>query len=164
MKEYITQKQAVALANAAGVPITERHWGVAFARLCNAAIQAYRDNIVAGVVLPEPVGYLAWKEGKPCWEGDDCVCEDAVYPVCSDDDRTSKAIHTADQLRQAIADALARQVPQGYKLVPVTPTNDMTVAMANALEDPENERSSWDLAENMYSEMLAAAQDPKEAV
>jgi hypothetical protein len=38
----------------------------------------------------------------------------------------------------------------------------MTVAMANALEDPENERSSWDLAENMYAAMLAAAPDPKE--
>jgi hypothetical protein len=56
----------------------------------------------------------------------------------------------------------AKQVPQGYKLVPETPTNDMTVAMANALEDPENERSSWDLAENMYAAMLAAAPDPKE--
>jgi hypothetical protein len=75
-----------------------------------AAIQHYRDSLVAGVVLPEPVGYLAWKDGKPCWKGDDCVCEDAVYPVCSDDDRTSKAIYTADQLRQAIADALAKQV------------------------------------------------------
>jgi hypothetical protein len=51
---------------------------------------------------------------------------------------------------------MAKQVPQGYKLVPETPTNDMTVAMANALEDPENERSSWDLAENMYAAMLAA--------
>jgi hypothetical protein len=76
----------------------------------NAAIQHYRYSLVAGVVLPEPVGYLAWKDGKPCWKGDDCVCEDAVYPVCSDDDRTSKAIYTADQLRQAIADALAKQV------------------------------------------------------
>jgi hypothetical protein len=47
-------------------------------------------------------------------------------------------------------------VPEGWKLVPETPTNEMTSAMADALEDPENERSSWDLAENMYRAMLAA--------
>ena len=52
-------------------------------------------------------------------------------------------------------------VPEGWKLVPKTPTNEMTSAMADALEDPENERSSWDLAENMYRAMLAAAPKQK---
>jgi hypothetical protein len=161
MKEYITQERALELS----VLHPDYHG------LCLAAIQAYRDSLVAGE-LPEPVANAVHK---------------------------GELVYTADQLRQAIADALAKQdvrapmfkfrecedsqamqepdyeqsetylraeeakqVPQGYKLVPETPTNDMTVAMANALEDPENERSSWDLAENMYAAMLAAAPDPKE--
>jgi len=38
-----------------------------------------------------PVAYIAWKDGKPCYEGDDAICEDAVWPVDSDDDRASVA-------------------------------------------------------------------------
>ena len=41
---------------------------------------------------PEPVAYLAWRDGKPCWD-EDCVCQDAVYPVDSDDDRTSMPVY-----------------------------------------------------------------------
>ena len=124
MKTYITQKQAEAFAHRRATKYVHRsapgyasyafvpHTLMDFVRdIEAAAIQHYRDSLVAGGVLPEPVGYLAWKDGKPCWEGDDCVCEDAVYPVCSDDDRTSKAIYTADQVRQAIADALAKREP-----------------------------------------------------
>jgi hypothetical protein len=51
-------------------------------------------------------------------------------------------------------------VQDGWILVPVTPTNDMTSAMADALEDPENERSSWDLAENMWHAMLPKVPTP----
>lgn len=41
---------------------------------------------------PEPVAYLAWRDGQPCWD-EDCVCQDAVYPVDSDDDRTSMPVY-----------------------------------------------------------------------
>ena len=41
----------------------------------------------------EPVAYLAWRDGQPCWD-EDCVCQDAVYPVDSDDDRTSMPVFT----------------------------------------------------------------------
>ena len=51
-------------------------------------------------------------------------------------------------------------VPAGWVRVPIEPSNEMTSAMATAIEDPENERSSWDLAENMYRAMLAAAPQP----
>ncbi len=44
---------------------------------------------------PEPVAYLAWRDGKPCWDGDDCVCQDAVYPIDFDDDRTSMPVYLA---------------------------------------------------------------------
>ena len=40
----------------------------------------------------EPVAYLAWRDGQPCWD-EDCVCQDAVYPVDSDDDRTSMPVY-----------------------------------------------------------------------
>ena len=36
----------------------------------------------------EPDGYIAWEDGKPSWD-EDCVCEDAVYPVDESDPRTS---------------------------------------------------------------------------
>lgn len=51
----------------------------------------------AQAVPQEPVAYLAWRDGKPCWEGDDCVCEDAVYPVDHDDDRTSMPVYLSPQ-------------------------------------------------------------------
>jgi hypothetical protein len=40
----------------------------------------------------EPVAYLAWRDGQPCWD-EDCVCQDAVYPVDEDDDRTSMPVY-----------------------------------------------------------------------
>ena len=91
----------------------------------NALVKAKIKNSAAlqyDGELPEPVGYLAWKDGKPCWKGDDCVCEDAVYPVCSDDDRMSKAIYTADQVRQAIAKA--KQAPQ-WLPIETAPVNEL---------------------------------------
>ena len=51
-------------------------------------------------VPQEPVAYLAWRDGKPCWEGDDCVCEHAVYPVDHDDDRTSMPVYLAPHPQQ----------------------------------------------------------------
>lgn len=51
----------------------------------------------AQAVPQEPVAYLAWRDGKPCWEGDDCVCQDAVYPVDYDDDRTSMPVYLSPQ-------------------------------------------------------------------
>jgi hypothetical protein len=54
----------------------------------------------------------------------------------------------------------AAPVQDGWILVPVTLTNDMTVSMADALEDPNNERSSWDLAENMWRAMLTVNPTP----
>jgi hypothetical protein len=57
-------------------------------------------------------------------------------------------------------DAPPQRTEQRWILVPVTLTNDMTSAMADALEDPNNERSSWDLAENMWQAMLPKVPTP----
>jgi hypothetical protein len=56
-----------------------------------------------------------------------------------------------------------QRTEQGWILVPVTLTNDMTSAMADALEDPNNERSSWDLAENMWQAMLPKVPTPPQS-
>lgn len=58
------------------------------------------------------------------------------------------------------ARAAAAAMSSGYALVPLKLTNAMTSDLANALEDPANERSSWDLAENMYRAVLAAGDEP----
>ena len=46
----------------------------------------------------KPVAYLAWRDGKPCYAGDDAVCEDAVWPLDADDDRESMPVYTAARL------------------------------------------------------------------
>jgi hypothetical protein len=105
-------------------------------------------------------------------------CEDKMFMQISHWARESYNKHKASKRGQALVPADAFEshvmwaalrwakestppaqpaVPEGWKLVPETPTNEMTSAMADALEDPENERSSWDLAENMYRAMIAAA-------
>ena len=76
-----------------------------FATLCRAPLVAEverleRDTLkaeLARVRAAEPVAYIAWKDGKPCYEGDDAICEDAVWPVDSDDDRTSMPVCAALQ-------------------------------------------------------------------
>ena len=45
----------------------------------------------------EPVAYIAWRDGKPCYEGDDVICENAVWPVDGDDDREAMPVYTAPQ-------------------------------------------------------------------
>jgi len=42
-------------------------------------------------------------------------------------------------------------------LVPRVPTDAMLSVMADTADDPNNERSSWDLAGNMYRAMIEAA-------
>jgi hypothetical protein len=56
-----------------------------------------RDAEIARVRAGEPVAHIAWKNDKPCYEGDDAICEDAVWPVDSDDYRTSMPVFTAPQ-------------------------------------------------------------------
>ena len=58
------------------------------------AIEAARDKQWREWLgMQEPIAYLAWRDDKPCYEGDDAVCEDAVWPVDSDDDRQSMPVY-----------------------------------------------------------------------
>jgi hypothetical protein len=63
------------------------------------ALEAQAAEIAALKAQPTepPIAYLAWKDGKPCYEGDDGVCEDAVWPIDEDDDRTSMPVYTRPQ-------------------------------------------------------------------
>lgn len=90
MTTYITQEQAGKLLDSVG-----GEWASCIKedreflhKSMNAAIQAYRDSLVDGMVLPEPVGFR--------------------IPEPDIADKLER-IYTADQLRQAIADALAKQ-------------------------------------------------------
>lgn len=143
MTEYITQEQAKAIAD----KVYLEHEGTSLAgAFANAAIQAYRDSLASGVVLPEPdFKYQRYDD----------------TPICD--------YYTADQYRQGIADALAKQAPQGWKLVPV----ESTIAMENAAIDldafklgdisPMGFRiSPQQLFRECYKRMIAAAPDPKE--
>ena len=60
------------------------------------AIIAARDKQWAEM-LGEPVAYLAWRDGKPSYEGDDAVCEEAVWPVEDGDNRTSMPVYAPKQ-------------------------------------------------------------------
>ena len=44
-----------------------------------------------------------------------------------------------------------------HAIVPICETNDMTSAMADVIDDPSNDRSAWDLAENVYQAAIKAA-------
>jgi len=59
-----------------------------------AIVDKLREEIAA-LNNQKPVAYVAWRDGKLCWDSDDCVCEDAVYPVDWDDDRTSMPVYLA---------------------------------------------------------------------
>lgn len=62
--------------------------------LARAAITKGRAALATAEQPQEPVAYLAWKDGKPCYEGDDGVCEEAVWPVDDEDDRISMPVYT----------------------------------------------------------------------
>jgi len=59
-----------------------------------AIVDKLREEIAA-LNNQKPVAYVAWRDGKLCWDSDDCVCEDAVYPVDWDDDRVSMPVYLA---------------------------------------------------------------------
>jgi hypothetical protein len=122
MKTYITQEQAVELAKASGFTV---HRGLGLLQsvpedvfghgliskeiyaLCNAAIQHYRDSLVAGVVLPEPVAYFYHDAGSA--ETANPLLHSTMFLHRSErrqNLRNETPLYTADQLRQAIADAL----------------------------------------------------------
>ena len=84
---------------------------------------------------------------------------DRLTPIVGIDPCEAKELAQIERELRQLAERPAA-VPDGYMLMPKTPTNEMTSAMADASEDPNNERSSWDLAENMYRAATAAAPKP----
>ena len=94
----------------------------------------------------QPVAYLAWRDGKPCYEGEDVVCADPVWPVDSDDDRTSMPVYAgaapaaqpdARKVIEQMAGALENAVPTNW-------SNSSTDEHRNAIQAGQK----W-LEENM---------------
>lgn len=98
MKEYITQEQAGELLNFVGGTWEGciREDKEFLHKSMNAAIQAYKDSLVAGVVLPEPSAEIVEDDNGML------TTQWAVPYIPNNKDK----LYTADQLRQAIADAL----------------------------------------------------------
>ncbi len=265
MTTYLTQEQAVALARAQKIGAATSSNGMYFvaycddlAKLCNAAIQHYRDSLVDGVVLPElpesdwllhmparpyeskwtsnqtgyeacqmenyarqviadalakresgePVAWfdkdfnnLRWRagivnadfeDGQPFythpvdalakqvpqlqhgWRQEDSLLyrltddkrpqnHDEINVTMADGSRSIEArTRRAEELLDRLAAESSQQVPQGYKLVPVEPTNEMCVAAdAYVCETSQTPKGMWWWGK-VYSAMLAAAPDPKE--
>ena len=149
MTTYLTQAQVDAIYRKYG---TARPDGfLAAARdIEAAAIQAYRDSLVAGVVLPAPVAKIYFdKSSGP--KGSYKVSQ--VHPHTGD-----FPVYTADQLRQVIADALAKQVPQGW-----TGNVDIDAAliMLDRMDVGPDDNARVDEISALLRK-LAAAPDPKE--
>lgn len=135
MTEYITQEQAITLADKHNVPagITGGNPSKsAVAALCNAAIQTYRDSLVAGVVLPEIGPHDHPEPQTHVW--------------------TNLEIQAIqDYARQAIADALAKQVPQCV-------CGENTLGVVHRNDGP----CYWPTEPHVAIAAFAAAPDPKE--
>jgi len=148
MTTYITQEQAEKLAFGFG-GVVPSYRGVEkkdVYPLCNAAIQAYKETLVAGVVLPEPYGYDVYVEeadnGYIVYNlddpqlVDDATNHDATTTTLYTADQLRQAIADADQLRQAIADDRAKRDAPVYRQgdhQPI-PTKDESKWVADALE------------------------------
>ena len=143
MTTYITQEQAGELLNSVGGTWEGciREDKEFLHKSMNAAIQAYRDSLVAGVVLPEPdFKYQRYDD----------------TPICD--------YYTADQLRQAIA--LAKQAtvqPFHESASHINPDyRDGWNAAVNALAKQVTRAPMFEFRECEDSQ--AAAPDPKEAM
>tara|TARA_R110000868_G_scaffold54575_1_gene170495 strand:- start:8549 stop:9046 length:498 start_codon:yes stop_codon:yes gene_type:complete len=165
MTTYITQEQANELFDRNCWPkqvFADWTNGIVLDRVtakdfANAAIQAYRDSLVAGVVLPEPVGcgfVTKWTSGDT-----PATYKEGYAQVVGVD------TYTADQLRQAIADDRAKQVPQYL-------CNGMRFKVANRNGEamlpclPDELAGRWValVAAEDDCHLLAAAPGPKGAV
>lgn len=91
----MTSKQVVQQALEA-LESLQRYDGTLTGAQVATAIESLRGALAQQRELGEqkPVAYLAWRDGKPCYAGEDVVCADPVWPVDSDDDRTSMPVYT----------------------------------------------------------------------
>ena len=125
----------------------------------NAAIQHYRDSLVAGVVLPElpDADYLG---------------ADGVGDIFGYEER-----HMQDYARQAIADALAKQVPQ-WQPIETAPKDGTQIVVPSQWSGQDADIASFDTNKSAWFSVklellidppdcwmpIPAAPDPKEAV
>ena len=160
MTTYITQEQILAIGKSVLNKVDAYDDGIGFARdIEAAAIQAYRDSLVAGVVLPEvpDADYLG---------------ADGVGDIFGYEER-----HMQDYARQAIADALAKQVPQ-WQPIETAPKDGTQIVVPSQWSGQDADIASFDTNKSAWFSVklellidppdcwmpIPAAPDPKEAV
>ena len=99
----ITEEQRQQLLNALKTRDLRLHDDCFWMLLALTPVDDHIGSVNKMVDEEEPVAYLAWRDGKPCYEGDDAVCEDAVWPVDGDDDRASMPVVTLASAQAAVA-------------------------------------------------------------
>ena len=127
------------------------------------AITAAREYLA--VPEQEPVAYLAWRDGKPCYDADDAVCEDAVWPVDGDDDRTSMpvSLHPAPEpVNQMLLEALKMALHQNEHDMVMTGAEcrKCAAAIAQAEQAPQSTELTDDYLDPFVDVVYKHWQDP----
>lgn len=170
MTTYITQEQAEAFAHRRATKYVHRtapgyasyafvpHTLMDFVRdIEAAAIQHYRDSLVAGVMLPEPSAEIVEDDNGML------TTQWAVQYIPNNKDK----LYTADQVRQAIADALCVAEKKTaelrlYKHNMEARFKGLNSMLKDALAKQVTRAPMFEFRECEDSQ--AAAPDPKEAV
>ena len=103
----------------------------------------------------EPIGYIAWRDGKPAWS-EDCVCEDAVFPRDIEDDCTSMAIYpaaTVSALQARIAELeqdAARGEPVGWQPLATAPKDGKEFIVRYPLQMNCKQLVYWNLIHGFW--------------
>lgn len=151
MTQHITQMQAVEMARSAGLLIAQRDGSEAYQRLCNAAIRHYIDTQPPSAAAPETMTLAqVWvmAGGNP-----------GISPTRAD---VEIALTTFDEICDERPQPSAA-APEGWKLVPIEPTEAMVIAGGHAnsewLNDsaPIGEKRYAMPMPSVYKDMLAAA-------
>ena len=101
----ITEEQRQQLLNALKTRDLRLHDDCFWMLLALTPVDDHIGSVNKMVDEEEPVAYLAWRDGKPCYEGSDAVCLDAIWPVGADDDRTSMPVYTHPAPLRELSDA-----------------------------------------------------------
>lgn len=138
-----------------------------------AQIYQTGDPAEDGDVLPTPREAYDWAQRiiaalttpAPQPSADDAALVDAFEQAISDMHLRQGFAHDADEARAALLAALAKTAPEGWRLVPVVPTEEMLAATCDEngrprildFTKPEDRSKPYLMARYIYPAMLAAA-------
>ena len=103
----------------------------------------------------EPVAYLAWRNGEPCYAGEDAVCGDAVWPCDADDDRTSMPVYLHPTAHTDHIPGVRKMVHTDHPLRHY----DRTCPACNEAQPDETYQQAKRLAEALFKTHYASDDD-----